>query len=156
MNRVPTCVWRISEELVVALDTRFGEPDDAYVNGSQVWLRDDGPGGSTIEWRLHPVRRYRRPDGLATEEVFGAVALALGTGATAPAAAETLWEGLEAFPIDAEVEIEPAVLGTAATEALGLAPDASGLVDHDSIGDAWERAEGDHSIIEALFEQLGT
>lgn len=156
MNRVATCVWRISDELVVALDTRFGEPTDAYVNGSQVWLRDDGPGDATIEWRLHPVARYRRPEGLATEEVFSAVALALETGATPPAAPETLWEGLEAFPIDADVELEPATLATAATEALGLAPDASGLVDHDSIADAWEQAEGAHSIIEALFEQLGT
>ena len=40
----PTCVWRASPELIVALDVRFGEPVDAYVNGSQVWLRDDGPG----------------------------------------------------------------------------------------------------------------
>src|SRR5688500_7847621 len=34
---VPTCVWRISPALVIALDERFGEPVDAYVNGSQVW-----------------------------------------------------------------------------------------------------------------------
>ena len=156
VNRVPTCVWRISDELVVALDTRFGEPVDAYVNGSQVWLRDDGPSGSTVEWRLHPVRRYGKPDGLTTEEVFGAVALALATGATTPARPEALWEGLEAFPIDAGAEIEPAVLAAAATESLGLAPDASGLVDHDSIADAWEKAEGNHSVIDALFEQLGT
>ena len=33
---VPTCVWRATPELVVALDARFGEPVDAYVNGSQV------------------------------------------------------------------------------------------------------------------------
>ena len=156
MNRVPTCVWRISDELVVALDSRFGEPVDAYVNGSQVWLRDDGPGDETIEWRLHPVRRYRKPDGVPTEEVFAAVALGVGTSETPPARPEELWEGLEAFPVDADSEIEPAVLATACTESLGVAPDASGLVDHDAIGDAWERAEGDHSIIHALFEQLGT
>jgi hypothetical protein len=156
VSRVPTAVWRISEELVVALDTRFGEPVDAYVNGSQVWLRDDGPDGATIEWRLHPVPKYRKPAGLATEEVFSAVALALETGASLPAPPQQLWEGLEAFPIDADAEIEPAVLSVACTEALNIAPDASGLVDHDSIADAWERAEGDHSILAALFEQLGT
>jgi hypothetical protein len=156
VRRTPTCVWRISEELVVALDTGFGEPDDAYVNGSQVWLREDGPDDMTFEWRLHPVPGYRKPDGVATEEVFPAVALALETGATLPAPPEKLWEGLEAFPIDADAELEPAVLSAACTEALGIAPDGSGLVDHDAIGDAWEKAEGEHSIIESLFEQLGT
>jgi hypothetical protein len=45
---VPTCVWRATPSLVVALDDRFGEPVDAYVNGSQTWLRDDGPGGATL------------------------------------------------------------------------------------------------------------
>ena len=94
VNRVPTCVWRISDELVVALDARFGEPVDAYVNGSQVWLRDDGPGGETVEWRVHPVRRYRKPDAVPTEEVFSAVALALATGETPTAKPEELWEGL--------------------------------------------------------------
>ena len=51
----PTCVWLARPEVVVALDSRFGEPVDSYVNGSQVWLREDGPGGITLEWRLHPV-----------------------------------------------------------------------------------------------------
>jgi hypothetical protein len=157
MERVPSCVWRISAELVVALDGRFGEPVDAYVNGSQTWLRDDGPGGSAIEWRLHPVPGYARPDGVGTYELFGAVALALGTGATPPAAPEQLWEGLEAFPAyDEGADLpEPAVLAQACTTALGIAPDRSGVVDHDQIGAAWEAAEGGVSIIEALFEQLG-
>jgi hypothetical protein len=35
MDRVPACVWRISPELVVALDSALGEPVDTYVNGSQ-------------------------------------------------------------------------------------------------------------------------
>src|ERR1700674_4861168 len=94
----PTCVWLATPELIVALDDRFGEPVDAYVNGSQVWLRDDGPGGVTLEWRLHPVAGYRRPDGIGTYEVFATVALALATGGIPPAPAEGLWEGLEAFP----------------------------------------------------------
>jgi hypothetical protein len=40
------------------------------------------------------------------------------------------------------------------TEALGLAPDASGLVDHERIGSAWERARGAISIIALLLEEL--
>ncbi len=156
MDRVPACVWRISAELVVALDARFGEPVDAYVNGSQTWLRDDGPAGSTLEWRLHPVPGYVRPGGVDTYEVFGAVALALGTGATPPAPPEALWEGLEAFPAHPEGDQpEPAVLAAACTTALGIAPDGSGVVDHEPIGAAWEAAEGSTSIIEALFAQLG-
>jgi hypothetical protein len=156
MDRVPCCVWRISAELVVALDARFGEPVDAYVNGAQTWLRDDGPHGETLEWRLHPVAGYRRPDGVGTYEVFGAVALALGTGATPPAAPEELWDGLEAFPAypgegDAP---EPAGLAAACTEALGIAPDAAGMVDHEPIAAAWEAADGRISIVDALLAQL--
>ena len=72
---VPTTVWRATPALVIALDERFGEPVDAYVNGSQVWLRDDGPGGITLEWRLHPVAGYVRPKSVGTYEVFSATAL---------------------------------------------------------------------------------
>jgi hypothetical protein len=155
---LPCCVWRISTELVVALDNQFGEPVDAYVNGSQTWLREDGPNGEMLEWRLHPVARFARPEGVGTFELFGAVALALGTGATPPAAPEELWGGLEAFPAyrDEGTELEPMRLAEVCTTVLGLAPDASGMVDHDPIGDTWERSAGEHSIIDALFEQLGT
>ncbi|MGH9094325.1 MAG: hypothetical protein ACRDXE_04120, partial [Acidimicrobiales bacterium] len=76
-QRVATCVWRARPEVIVALDDRFGEPVDAYVNGSQVWLRDDGPGGLTVEWRLHPVAGYQRPARVGIYEVFAAAALAL-------------------------------------------------------------------------------
>jgi hypothetical protein len=159
VDRVPACVWRISAELVVALDARFGEPVDAYVNGSQTWLRDDGPGGETLEWRLHPVPGFRRPPDVGTYEVFGAVALALGTGATPPAAPEELWEGLEAFPAyapdDGDDRPEPVTLAAACTDALGIAPDASGMVDHEPIGTVWESSDGSTSITQALFEQLG-
>jgi hypothetical protein len=157
MDRVPACVWRISNEVVVALDGAFGEPVDAYVNGSQTWLRDDGPGTETIEWRLHPVAGYTRPAGIGTHEVFSTVALALGLGTEPPREPAALWEGLEAFPAyDDGAELEPAVLVAACTKALGLAPDASGMVDHAPIADEWERTGGTHSIIEAIFEQLGT
>ena len=149
----PTCVWRTTPELIVALDDRFGEPVDAYVNGSQVWLRDDGPNEVTIEWRLHPVSGYRRPAGVGTYEVFSAVALAVATGGTPPAPPDRLWDGLEAFPAYGD-EIEPAVLTGVVAEALGLPPDAAGLVDHAHIGDEWERTQGAVSIVEGLLRQL--
>jgi hypothetical protein len=152
-RRTPTCIWRATPELIVALDDRFGEPTDAYVNGSQVWLRDDGPGGITIEWRLHPVARYCRPASVGTYEVFESVALALATGAEPAAPLQDLWDGLEAFPAYGD-EVEPAPLNAAVTEAIGLAPDGCGLVDHGSIGDDWERTHGRISVIEALLHQL--
>jgi len=150
----PTCVWRASVELLLALDERFGEPVDTYVNGSQVWLRDDGPGGATLEWRLHPVAGYRRPPGLATEEVFEAVTRALAADEQPPAALDRLWDGLEAFAAYDD-EIEPAILAAVCTDALGRPPDAAGLADHDLIGDAWERSNGATSIVDALLDQLG-
>jgi hypothetical protein len=64
-----------------------------------------------------------------------------------------LWEGLEAFAAYGD-EVEPATLAQAATAALGVPPDAVGLVDHDRVGDAWERARGGVSIIGLLLEEL--
>lgn len=149
----PTCVWRATPSLIVALDGRFGEPVDAYVNGSQVWLREDGPAGLTIEWRLHPIAGYERPPGVGTYEVFSRTALALAMGENPPAPLDRLWDGLEAFAAYGE-EVEPAPLTAAVTESLGIPPDAAGLVDHDAIGDTWERTGGKVSIIEALLQQL--
>lgn len=149
----PSCLWRVTPALITALDQRFGEPVDAYVNGSQVWLREDGPGDMTIEWRLHPAAGYRRPAAVGTYEVFERVAYSLAAGTEPPAPLEELWGGLEAFPAYDD-ETEPAPLVAAVTEALGIAPDAAGLVDHQPIGDAWERSRGGISIVEALFRQL--
>jgi hypothetical protein len=150
---VPTCVWRVTPELVVALDDRFGEPMDAYVNGSQVWHRDDGPGGVTLEWRLHPVAGFERPSTLTTYDLFPATALAVAQGQDPIAPVEALWEGLEAYAAF-DAELEPATLAAATTEALGIAPDASGLADHERIADAWEQTEGRVSIVSALLDQL--
>jgi hypothetical protein len=149
----PICIWRATPEVVIALDDRFGEPLDAYVNGSQVWLRDDGPGGVTLQWRLHPVAGYRKPANVDTYELFAATALALATGAEPPARLDALWDGLEVF-VAHDDEVEPATLAQAATDALGIAPDASGLVDHAAVGDEWERAKGNVSIVERLLDQL--
>ncbi len=153
-RRSSTSVWRATAAVIVALDERFGEPVDAYVNGSQTWLRDDGPGGVTLEWRLHPVAAYRKPAALDTYEVFTSVALAIETGAELPAPLESLWDGLEVFAAYDDEEIEPAPLAAAAEAALGIEPDRSGLVDHEAIGDEWERSRGAISIADALFEQL--
>jgi hypothetical protein len=150
---VPVCLWRATPELIVALDDRFGEPVDAYVNGSQVWLRDDGPGEMTFEWRLHPVAGFRRPSGVGTYELFEATALALATGADPPAPLTAMWDGLEVFAAYGD-EVEPATLSAAAVDALGLAPDAWGLVDHKVVGDEWERTGGGISIVERLMAQL--
>jgi hypothetical protein len=150
---VPTCVWRTSPGLLLALEERFGPPVDAYVNGSQVWLRDDGPGGTTVEWRLHPVAGYRRPRGVDTYELFDLVTEALAGGSEPPAPLDRLWDGLEAFPAFGD-EVEPATLAAACTAALGLAPDVSGLADHDTVGARWERTGGGISIVDALLAQL--
>ena len=133
----------------MALDGQFGEPLDAYVNGSQVWLREDGPDGMTIEWRLHPVARYKRPAGMGTYDVFARTALLAAHGE----AIELLWDGLEAFPAYGD-DIEPAPLQAVVTAALGITPDAFGLVDHEPIADAWERSKGTTSIVDALLAQL--
>ena len=137
----------------MALDTRFGEPTDSYVNGSQTWLRPDGPDGERLEWRLHPVAAYVRPDSVEVHEVFAAVAFALATGHDPPAPLESLWDGLEVFPADDD-EIEPASLAALAVANLGIPPDATGLVDHERIADDWERSRGALSIVDALLAQL--
>jgi hypothetical protein len=155
VSRGPACVWRISPALVGALDARLGEPHDAYVNGSQTWLRPDGPGGETIEWRLHPVAGYVRPKGVDTHEVFAAVAFALAAGEEPVAPVEALWDGLEAFPAYGD-DVEPAPLRAALADRLGIPPDAGGLVDHQRIGDEWERTGGKVSIIADLLAQLET
>jgi hypothetical protein len=147
-------VWRATPELILALDERFGVPHDAYVNGSQVWLRDDGPGGITLEWRLHPVAGYRRPASVGTYELFEVTADALAGGRPPPAPLDQMWDGLEAFAAYGD-EVEPATLAAAARSALGMAPDAVGVADHERIGDRWERSGGRTSIVEALLAELG-
>jgi hypothetical protein len=156
-----TTVWRISPQLVLALDGQLGAPVDSYVNGSQTWFTEV-EGGSVLEWRLHPTAGYRLPKALSHYDVWDTVTDQLGAGADPGAlslGAETrpldgLWDGLECFPAHGD-DLEPANLAAAATAALGLAPEAAGLVDHESIGDAWERARGGVSIVSLLLEQLG-
>jgi hypothetical protein len=162
-ERVASAVWRIAPELVLALDGHLGAPLDSYVNGTQTWLTDDGPGDTPLEWRLHPVAAYRSPVGLSHyelwEQVVGQLEAgrdpgALALGDDAPRALTSLWDGLEAFtPHD---DVEPATLAHAAATSLGRTPDAVGLVDHDRIGDAWEKARRELSIVALLLDELRT
>jgi hypothetical protein len=162
-ERVATAIWHISGELVLALDERLGPPVDSYVNGSQTWLTDDGPGGVTLEWRLHPVAGYTTPPPLSHYDVWEQAVTALSAGAGPDAltlgderrSLASLWEGLECYPAYGD-EVEPANLGGAATDALGIPPAVVGMVDHEPVGDAWERASGAVSIIDLLEHQLRT
>ena len=161
MSRIATCVWPVDGQLLLALDERLGPPVDSYVNGTQSWLTDDGPGGATLEWRLHPVARYRIPRGLSHYDLWELTiaaysrdpdldAIELGTE-TRPL--DSLWDGLECFAAYDD-DIEPAVLARAATAALHRPPDATGLVDHDRIGTAWEHGGRSASIVEMLRDEL--
>ena len=152
-ERVSTCLWRVTPAVLLAVGERLGEPTDAYVNGSHTWIRDDGPDGAPLEWRLHPVAGFTRPKGVGTYELWEQVMQALCGEGAMPAPVEELWEGLEAFPGYGD-EIEPAPLAAACSDVLGITPDAFGVVDHDRVGDAWEAAQGGLSIVEALFTQL--
>jgi len=151
VSRTATTVWRIRPEIVTALAERLGEPVDRYVNGSQTWFTET-PAGVALEWRLHPVAGYRTPQGMTHNDVWDVVVETLinGDGRLPP---EMVWDGLECFAAYGD-DIEPATLAAAATDELGLPSDAAGLVDHGSIGDAWERAGGGLSIIELLLAQL--
>jgi len=161
MGRTATCVWLMTPDLVLALDERLGPPVDSYVNGAQTWLTDDGPGDATLEWRVHPVARYRVPAGLSHYDVWELAVNELTRGADADAlslgseqrALDSLWNGLECFAAYDE-EIEPAPLVAAASNVLERAPDASGLVDHERIGNAWEHANGAVSLVDLLLDEL--
>jgi hypothetical protein len=146
-----TAVWRIRPELVLAMADRLGEPVDRYVNGSQTWFTET-PGGVALEWRLHPVAGYTKPKGMSHNDVWDVVVEGLiGHVRLRP---EDVWDGLECFAAYGD-DIEPGALAAAVTQELGVAPDATGLVDHESIGDAWERTRGAVSIVDLLLEQLG-
>jgi hypothetical protein len=161
MARTATCIWRVDAALVLALDERLGPPVDSYVNGSQTWITDDGPGGIGLEWRLHPVAGYRVPRDLSHYDLWEQVVGALSAGADPDALSlgtetrtlRSLWDGLECYAAYGD-DIEPAPLAHTAATTLGRGPDASGLVDHDAIGTAWEQAKGATSIVEMVFAEL--
>jgi hypothetical protein len=155
--RIATAVWPISPELVLALDEQLGPPVDSYVNGSQTWFT----GEPVLEWRLHPVAGFTMPAGVTTYDLWDAVVGALAAGGDPEALAvgsgtvalREVWEGLECFPAYDD-ELEPVAVVARAAEQLPVAPALHGLVDHDAIGDAWERSNGAVSIMALLSEQL--
>ena len=165
MDLVPTAVWRLSPELILALDEHLGPPVDSYVNGSQTWLvgdeADEQDEAMILEFRLHPVSGYRQPAGCSHYDIWETVVTQISQGVDAQALRfgndvrplGGLWDGLEAFPAYGD-EVEPAQLASLTTAALALAPDRTGLVDHAAIGDAWERANGKVSIVALLIDQL--
>lgn len=169
VNLVSTNVWRVTPELVLALQHRLRPPVDSYLNGSQTWLVDHPPaageGGEaiTLEWRLHPVARYLVPESLSHYDLWEQVVSQLSAGVpptslelgTEIRALDGIWDGLECFAAYGD-EIEPSILAGWATEMLGIAPEAFGLVDHQAIGDQWSNDNGAVSIIELLFLQLQT
>jgi hypothetical protein len=148
-----TCVWRLRPEVLVALHVCFGAPADTYGNGSQTWLRSDGPGGTPMEWRLHPRADFTRPSDLSIDQVFTAVAGAVARGEDPPVEPEQVWAGLEAaWAFDEDLDTESLEAG--ATAALGLGPDARGRVDRDALGIEWERSGGRLDVIAWLLARL--
>jgi hypothetical protein len=107
------------------------------------------------------VAGYRPPAGLSHYDLWERVVAQLRAGGDPGTLAlgeerralDSLWEGLEAFAAYGD-EVEPATLAQTASAAIGRPPDATGLVDHDRVGDAWERARGDVSIVGLLLEEL--
>lgn len=152
-----TAIWRISPELITALEEHLGLPVDSYVNGSQTWFT----GEPTLEWRLHPVAGYQPPNGVSPYDLWELVVGALIAGAEPDAlplgdttvALTDLWDGLECFPAYGD-ELEPAAVVARIREALGRDPELNGMVDHDTIGDEWERTGGTVSVLELLIRQL--
>jgi hypothetical protein len=152
---VATAVWVISPELLIALDEQFGEPVDSYVNGSQVWLRTDGPNAETIEYRLHPVGGYVKPKGVPTDQIFSKTALACAKGEEPPAAPAELWGGLEAFiAFDDEGPLSPLRLSEIGLANLSIAATVWGMVDHEGIALRWEKSVRATSIVDELLAQL--
>ena len=160
MPRVATTVWTISPELVLALDEQLGLPVDSYVNGSQTWLVEDGADHARVAaasgrripgaGRRVDVRPLGRRSSRSSRAAGDPHALRLGDEVRPLTA---MWDGLECYAAYGD-DLEPQQLAAAATAQLGRAPDRFGLVDHEAIGDAWERANGAVSIVALLLAQL--
>lgn len=162
MAREASCVWTVTPALILAIDAQLGPPVDSYINGSQTWFTDEPSlADMTLEWRLHPVAEFTPLTTMSADDRWDAVVHALEARPDGTALAlgdeqrdlSSLWDGFECYVAYGE-ECEPAPLAQAATERLGIAPTANGLVDHDAVGDAWERNHGSLSITALLMEQL--
>jgi hypothetical protein len=157
---IATALWRMTPELVTAIDRELGAPVDSYVNGSQTWFTGDE---ETLEWRLHPVAAFTLPGGLSHYDLWERVVDEIAAGRSADVLQlgdETrqlaaVWDGLECFPAYGD-DLEPATLSRRANEVLGTVPGLCGLVDHDKVADAWEASRGAVSIVRLLGDQLQT
>lgn len=148
-----TCVWRLQPDVLAALHQRFGAPADTYGNGSQTWLRSDGPDGTPIEWRLHPRADFVRPTDLAADQLFTLVAGAVARGEEPRLDPAQVWSGLEAaWAFDEDLPADQ--LAGCAGSALGVEADACGVVDRDALGVEWERSGGRLDVIDHLLATL--
>jgi len=157
---VPTCAYRVDASLIDLLDARLGPPLDSYVRGWQVWLEPNGPGGATLEWRLHPPAGFRMPRDVDPHDLFDVVLQGLAEpGEDFAAGGERrtpgdIWEALEVFPAYGD-DLTPEALVEAVTEALGgRRPDVAGHADHARLGDLWKGKRGDFSVGRVLLETL--
>lgn len=162
MSLLATGLWIISPELVLAADEHLGPPVDSYVNGSQTWfeeiVRDEE---LTLEFRMHPVARFTTPKGLSHYDLWETIVTHLSIGADPHALRlgdevrplTAVWDGLECYAAYGE-QLEPNELALLAGQRIDRPTDRVGLVDHEAIGDAWERAQGTVSIVALLLEQL--
>ena len=158
-----SAIWRLDPGLVLALEEHLGVPVDSYLNGSQVWLVDCGPGAETLEFRLHPVAGYQPPAGVSHYDLWEEVAGALAQGAAPDAlpigettrSLDSLWDGLEVFEAYGD-SLEPGEIARAAAAAIARDADRSGLVDHDRAGGEWERRGRAVSLFGIIEDQLGT
>ena len=160
---VPTCAYRVDAALVEDLDARLGPPLDAYVRGWQVWLEPHGPGGETLEWRLHPPAGFAMPRGVNPHDLFEVVLAGLAD--VEDAATDALWLGeerrplsgvwevLEVFPTFGD-DLAPATLVAVVGDILGRRPDVAGYADHERLGDLFKGRRGDFSVGAALLDAL--
>ncbi len=143
---IATCVWEATPDLLVAVHDHLGPPVDAYDNGSQSWLRDDGPGGMPVEWRLHPRPDLARPGQVSGYQLFPAVAGALARGETPAVDPDAVWSGLEAVPAFDD-PVAPDALADHLGTILGWHPDAWGPLDRAAMAREWERSLGHLDVV---------
>ena len=104
----------------------------------------------TLEWRLHPVAGYRTPAGALALRPLGSGRRRSSSPAADPHALRLgdevrpltgLWDGLECYAAYGDEHRAARSSRRSRPTQLGRPPDRVGLVDHEAIGDAWERAQ---------------
>ena len=100
------------------------------------------------------------PEFVAPSEPAEALVAYVVTAGVLPGTAEDTeyliaCDGVEVFAAYGD-ELEPATLGAATADVLGIPADACGVVDHQRVGDEWEKRKGATSIVDALLSQLSS